>query len=115
MITLRGGDLHDRGVTPAQVALAWVYAQQEQLGVHPAPISGTERVKWLEQNAVALDVTLTAGELSSSTRWSAGPLALTPDSWRSELGSFPRDFALGSSDSGSIHTEQLIEIRRNPK
>ena len=64
MITLRGGDLHDRGVTPAQVALAWVRSQQERLGVHPAPISGTKRVKWLEQNAAALDVTLTAGELS---------------------------------------------------
>lgn len=30
-----------------------------------APISGTKRVKWLEQNAAALDVTLTAGELSA--------------------------------------------------
>jgi len=34
----------------AQVALAWVYAQQERLGVPLAPIPGTKRVKWLEQN-----------------------------------------------------------------
>ncbi len=53
-----------RGVAPAQVALAWVYAQQERLGVPLVPIPGTKRVKWLEQNVAALDVTLTAGELA---------------------------------------------------
>jgi aryl-alcohol dehydrogenase-like predicted oxidoreductase len=53
-----------RGVAPAQVALAWVYAQQERLGVPVAPIPGTKRVKWLEQNVGALDVTLTDGELA---------------------------------------------------
>jgi len=37
----------------AQVALAWVYAQQERLGVPLAPIPGTKRVKWLEQNVAA--------------------------------------------------------------
>ena len=52
------------GVPPAQVALAWVYAQEERLGVPMAPIPGTKRIKWLEQNAAALDVTLTAGELA---------------------------------------------------
>jgi aryl-alcohol dehydrogenase-like predicted oxidoreductase len=53
-----------KGVTPAQVALAWVYAQQERLGVALAPIPGTKRIKWLEQNVAALDVTLTADELA---------------------------------------------------
>ena len=53
-----------KGVAPAQVALAWVYAQQERLGVTLAPIPGTKRVKWLEQNVAALDVTLTADELA---------------------------------------------------
>jgi aryl-alcohol dehydrogenase-like predicted oxidoreductase len=53
-----------KGVAPAQVALAWVYAQQERLGVNLAPIPGTKRVKWLEQNVAALDVTLTPGELT---------------------------------------------------
>jgi aryl-alcohol dehydrogenase-like predicted oxidoreductase len=52
------------GVAPAQVALAWVYAQQQRLGVPVAPIPGTKRVKWLEQNVAALDVTLSADELS---------------------------------------------------
>ena len=53
-----------KGVAPAQVALAWVYAQEERLGVSVAPIPGTKRVKWLEQNVAALDVTLTADELA---------------------------------------------------
>jgi aryl-alcohol dehydrogenase-like predicted oxidoreductase len=54
-----------KGVAPAQVALAWVYAQQERLGVNLAPIPGTKRVKWLEQNVAALDVTLTPAELTA--------------------------------------------------
>jgi aryl-alcohol dehydrogenase-like predicted oxidoreductase len=29
-----------------------------------APIPGTKRVKWLEQNVAALDVTLTSSELA---------------------------------------------------
>jgi len=53
-----------KGVTPAQVALAWVHGQSERLGVPVVPIPGTKRVKWLEQNVAALDVTLTAGELA---------------------------------------------------
>jgi aryl-alcohol dehydrogenase-like predicted oxidoreductase len=53
-----------KGVPAAQVALAWVYAQEERLGVAMAPIPGTKRIKWLEQNVAALDITLTAGELA---------------------------------------------------
>jgi aryl-alcohol dehydrogenase-like predicted oxidoreductase len=53
-----------KGVAPAQVALAWVYVQQERLGVSLAPIPGTKRVRWLEQNVAALDITLTADELA---------------------------------------------------
>jgi aryl-alcohol dehydrogenase-like predicted oxidoreductase len=54
-----------KGVAPGQVALAWVYAQQERLGVPVVPIPGTKRVKWLEQNIGALDVTLTTRELAA--------------------------------------------------
>ena len=53
-----------KGVTPAQVALAWVHGQGERLGVPVVPIPGTKRVKWLEQNVAALDITLTADELA---------------------------------------------------
>jgi len=52
------------GVTPAQVAIAWVYAQAERLGVPVVPIPGTKRVTWLEQNVAALDVTLSPADLA---------------------------------------------------
>jgi aryl-alcohol dehydrogenase-like predicted oxidoreductase len=52
-----------KGVPPAQVALAWVHAQQERFGVPVVPIPGTKRIKWLRQNIGALDVTLTQAEL----------------------------------------------------
>jgi aryl-alcohol dehydrogenase-like predicted oxidoreductase len=53
-----------KGVAPAQVALAWVHGAGDRLGVPVVPIPGTKRVKWLEQNVAALDVTLTADELA---------------------------------------------------
>ena len=49
-----------RGVTAAQVALAWVLAQ----GADIIPIPGTKRRKYLEQNAGAVDLALTPGELA---------------------------------------------------
>ena len=50
----------DKGVTPAQLALAWVLAQGDDL----VPIPGTKRVDRLEENLGALDVTLTPDDLS---------------------------------------------------
>jgi aryl-alcohol dehydrogenase-like predicted oxidoreductase len=44
------------GASPGQVALAWLLAQ----GADVAPIPGTKRVRYLEENVGALDVTLTA-------------------------------------------------------
>ena len=52
---------HDRGVTAAQLALAWVLAQ----GDHLAPIPGTRRIETLEQNAAAVDVVLTAEDVEA--------------------------------------------------
>jgi aryl-alcohol dehydrogenase-like predicted oxidoreductase len=49
----------EKGITPAQLALAWVLAQGEDL----VPIPGTKRIKYLEENAAAADVTLTAEDL----------------------------------------------------
>ena len=59
-----------KGVAPAQVALAWVHAQAERLEVPVVPIPGTKRVKWLEQNAAALEV-----ELTDDDRAELDPLA----------------------------------------
>jgi aryl-alcohol dehydrogenase-like predicted oxidoreductase len=50
----------EKGVTPAQLALAWVLAQ----GEHIVPIPGTKRVKTLEENAAAVDVELSADDLA---------------------------------------------------
>jgi aryl-alcohol dehydrogenase-like predicted oxidoreductase len=50
----------EKGVTPAQLALAWVLAQGEDL----VPIPGTKRRTYLEQNALAVDVALTADDLT---------------------------------------------------
>jgi aryl-alcohol dehydrogenase-like predicted oxidoreductase len=52
-----------KGVAPAQVALAWVHGQGRRLDVAVAPIPGTKRRTWLEQNVAALDVELTSEEL----------------------------------------------------
>jgi aryl-alcohol dehydrogenase-like predicted oxidoreductase len=41
-----------------------VQGQQGRLGVPVAPIPGTKRVKWLEQNVAAVDITLRADELA---------------------------------------------------
>lgn len=50
----------DKGVTAAQLALAWVLAQGEDL----VPIPGTRRVATLEQNAAAVDLVLTPDDLA---------------------------------------------------
>jgi len=49
----------EKGCTPAQLALAWVLAQGEDV----VPIPGTTRVGHLEENAAALAVELTADDL----------------------------------------------------
>ncbi|MFK4148509.1 aldo/keto reductase [Streptomyces sp. NPDC004065] len=50
----------EKGVTPAQLAIAWVLAQGEDL----VPIPGTKRRTYLEQNAAAVDVELTKEDLA---------------------------------------------------
>ena len=50
----------DKGVTAAQLALAWVLAQGDDL----IPIPGTRRVATLEQNVAAVDLVLTPQDLA---------------------------------------------------
>ncbi len=50
----------EKEITPAQLALAWVLAQGEDL----VPIPGTKRREYLEQNAGAVDVELTDEDLA---------------------------------------------------
>jgi aryl-alcohol dehydrogenase-like predicted oxidoreductase len=49
----------EKGCTTAQLALAWVLAQGQDI----VPIPGTRHVKYLDQNIGALDVDLTAEDL----------------------------------------------------
>ena len=50
-----------KGVTPGQLALAWVLAQGDYL----IPIPGTKQRKYLEQNVAALEVKLSPSELAA--------------------------------------------------
>ena len=50
-----------KNCTPAQLALAWVLAQGEDI----IPIPGTKRIKYLEENASAVDVNLTEEDLKT--------------------------------------------------
>ena len=50
----------DKGVTPGQLALAWVLSRGDDI----VPIPGTKRVKYLEENVRAADVQLSAAELA---------------------------------------------------
>jgi aryl-alcohol dehydrogenase-like predicted oxidoreductase len=53
-----------KGITPSQLALAWVLAQGEDI----VPIPGTKRRKYLEQNASAVDIHLSSEELAELDR-----------------------------------------------
>ena len=50
----------EKGVTPSQLALAWVLAQGDDV----VPIPGTRRIPNLEENVSAVDVTLTADDFA---------------------------------------------------
>ena len=71
-------DLADeKDVSPGQLALAWVLAQGDDV----VPIPGTKRRRYLEENAAAVDVVLTADDLARldqaldiSARFFASPL-----------------------------------------
>lgn len=73
----------DKGVTPAQLALAWLLSR----GEHVVPIPGTKRRAFLEENAAAVDLTLSAEDLrridsavpkgaAAGERYSASALAM---------------------------------------
>ena len=49
----------EKGVTPSQLALAWLLAQGEDI----VPIPGTKRRKYLEENIAATEITLTDDDL----------------------------------------------------
>src|SRR5438067_2721288 len=50
----------EKGVTPGQLALAWVLAQGEAI----VPIPGTKRRSYLEENAAASEIEMTAEDMA---------------------------------------------------
>jgi aryl-alcohol dehydrogenase-like predicted oxidoreductase len=52
------------GCTPAQLALAWLLHQGEDV----APIPGTKRVRYLEENVAAVDIELSEEQLATLNR-----------------------------------------------
>ena len=73
----------EKGFKPAQVAIAWVLQQDENL----VPIPGTKRTKYLNENMRAVDLTLEKNDLdrlsdvfaigeTAGTRYPAGHMKL---------------------------------------
>jgi aryl-alcohol dehydrogenase-like predicted oxidoreductase len=73
----------EKGVTPAQLALAWVLAQGDDV----VPIPGTKRTKYLEENVAATNLSLSTSDLArieeaipkgsfAGERYSPGTMAL---------------------------------------
>jgi aryl-alcohol dehydrogenase-like predicted oxidoreductase len=85
-----------RGATSAQVAIAWVRAQQRRAAV--IPIIGARTLEQFADNLGALDIELTAAELDR-----------LDDVSSIELG-FPYDFGAGRLAYG--HTTKLIDDHR---
>lgn len=65
------------GATPAQLALAWLLAQGEEI----VPIPGSKRIRHLEENAAAVDLTL------------------SPQQWARLAAIVPKGVAAGRRDS----------------
>jgi aryl-alcohol dehydrogenase-like predicted oxidoreductase len=75
----------EKGCTPAQLALAWVLAQGDDI----VPIPGTKRRTYLDQNLGALDVKLTPEELKQIDGLFARGAAVGaryPDEYMNRLG-----------------------------
>ncbi len=69
-----------KGVTPAQIALAWLLAQKPWI----APIPGTRKISRLEENIGSLDVNLSSDKLQS-IRKAAEAITVVGDRYPAEF------------------------------
>ena len=69
-----------RGITPAQLALAWVMAKGEDI----VPIPGTKRPRRLEENAAAADVELSPDDVAELDN-AISPEAVSGDRYPGEM------------------------------
>jgi aryl-alcohol dehydrogenase-like predicted oxidoreductase len=58
----------EKGITPAQAALAWLHAQGKDI----VPIPGTKRRHYLEENVAAVDIELTPDDLERLAKLGVG-------------------------------------------
>ncbi|KAI8626304.1 aldo-keto reductase [Xylariaceae sp. FL1651] len=58
LVQLLGSIAKEKGCTPGQLSIAWLLAQGDDI----IPIPGTKRVKYLEENVAAVNVSLTKDE-----------------------------------------------------
>jgi aryl-alcohol dehydrogenase-like predicted oxidoreductase len=70
----------EKGITPGQLALAWVMAQGQDV----VPIPGTKRRKYIEENAAAAEVELSDDELARIDE--AAPVGTTAGERYDEIG-----------------------------
>jgi len=70
----------NKGVGSSQLALAWVLAQGEDI----VPIPGTKRIRYIEQNAAAVDIELTEDEMEQINKVFP-PYAAAGDRYPAEL------------------------------
>jgi len=61
----------NRGVTSAQVALAWIYTQAKQLKVTAVPIPGTRKQSRVEQNVLSISLVLSQNDMEILDRLAA--------------------------------------------
>jgi aryl-alcohol dehydrogenase-like predicted oxidoreductase len=61
LVEALGAVAAEAGASPAQIAIAWLLAQGEDI----VPIPGTKKIKWLDENIAATELVLTAGQLQA--------------------------------------------------
>lgn len=93
VVTALSGIASEHGATPAQIALAWLYAAGERFGLPVVPIPGTRRPERIDENAAATGITLTASDLGILDDLSArviGPRSDNDDpNWTSDTRPVP--------------------------
>ncbi|GAB6937903.1 aldo/keto reductase [Isoptericola variabilis] len=65
LVAVVRGIAHERGATPAQVALAWLRQQGEALGLPVVPIPGSRRATRVDENLASLGLALDAEALAA--------------------------------------------------
>jgi len=93
------------GATPAQTALAWLLSRGDDI----APIPGTRRIAWVEENTAAADIELAPVQLQrlDSLEPAAGERNDQANMRPERIGAAMRQGYAGSSVNYEIHHDDL--------